>query len=43
MAVLATLPGLAAIIAGDMIGERPAEEVISGTIQTLIRGLCPRV
>jgi len=42
MAVLATLQGLAAIIASDMIGERPADEVISGTIQTLMRGLRPR-
>ena len=39
MAVLATLQGLAAIIASDMIGDRPASQVISGTVQTLIHGL----
>jgi AcrR family transcriptional regulator len=42
MAVLATLQGLAAIIASDMTGGRPADQVISGTIQTLIHGLRPR-
>lgn len=42
MAVLATLQGLAAIIASDMIGDRPADQVISGTIATLIHGLRPR-
>jgi AcrR family transcriptional regulator len=39
MAVLATLQGLAAIIASDMIGDRHASQVISGTVQTLIHGL----
>jgi AcrR family transcriptional regulator len=42
MALLATLQGLAAIIASDMIGDRPAGQVISGTVQTLIHGLRPR-
>ena len=42
MAVLATLQGLAAIIASDMIGDRPASQVISGTVQTLIHGLRSR-
>jgi AcrR family transcriptional regulator len=42
MAVLATLQGLAAIIASDMTGGRPADRVIAGTIQTLIHGLRPR-
>jgi AcrR family transcriptional regulator len=42
MAVLATLQGLAAIIASDMTGGRPADQVISGTVQTLIHGLRPR-
>ena len=39
MAVLATLQGLAAIITSGMIGDRPAESVITGTIETLIHGL----
>jgi AcrR family transcriptional regulator len=42
MAVLATLQGLAAIIASDMTGGRPADRVIAGTIETLIHGLRPR-
>jgi len=42
MAVLATLQGLAAVIASEMIGDRPAEQVISGTIHTLAQGLRPR-
>lgn len=39
MAVLATLQGLAVIIASGMIGDRPAGKVIDGTIATLIDGL----
>jgi AcrR family transcriptional regulator len=42
MAVLATLQGLAVIIASDMIGDRPTDQVISGTMQTLTHGLRPR-
>jgi AcrR family transcriptional regulator len=39
MAVLATVAGLAAIITSGMIGDRPADRVITGTIRTLARGL----
>jgi AcrR family transcriptional regulator len=42
MAVLATLQGLAAIVASGMIGERPVDTVVSGTIHTLIHGLRAR-
>lgn len=39
MAVLATIQGLAAIITSGMIGDRPAGQVITGTIRTLAAGL----
>jgi AcrR family transcriptional regulator len=39
MAVLATLQGLAAIITSGMIGDRPADSVITGTVEILVRGL----
>jgi AcrR family transcriptional regulator len=39
MAVLATLQGLAAVITSGMIGDRPVNTVIIGTIDTLIHGL----
>jgi AcrR family transcriptional regulator len=39
MAVLATLQGLAAVITSGMIGDRPADTVIAGTVETLIHGL----
>lgn len=42
MAVLATLQGLAAIVASGMIGERPVDTVVSGTVRTLIHGLRAR-
>jgi AcrR family transcriptional regulator len=41
MALLACLQGLAAIIAGDMIGSRTVDAVIDGTIDTLLTGLWP--
>jgi AcrR family transcriptional regulator len=39
MAVLATLQGLAAIITSGMIGSRPPDQVIAGTISALVNGL----
>jgi AcrR family transcriptional regulator len=39
MAVLATLQGLAAVITGGMIGDRPPRTVVAGTIRTLVNGL----
>ncbi len=39
MAVLATLQGLAALVTSGMIGNRPVDAVIDGTIQTLLDGL----
>ncbi|MFI9386698.1 TetR/AcrR family transcriptional regulator [Kutzneria sp. NPDC052558] len=39
MAVLATIQGLATIIGNGMIGGRPPETVVAGTIGTLIAGL----
>jgi AcrR family transcriptional regulator len=41
MAILATIQGLAAIITSGMIGDRPVDSVVTGTIQTLLRGLRP--
>ncbi|GAA4573147.1 TetR/AcrR family transcriptional regulator [Planotetraspora kaengkrachanensis] len=41
MALLATIQGLAAIITGGMIGDRSADVVVSGTVETLLRGLAP--
>jgi AcrR family transcriptional regulator len=41
MAVLVTLQGLAAVVAGDMIADRSVDSVVSATIQTLVRGLRP--
>jgi AcrR family transcriptional regulator len=39
MAVLVTLHGLAVTVQAAMIGERPIDSVIAGTIQTLVKGL----
>lgn len=39
MALLATLQGLAAVITSGMIGDRDADTVITGTIETLLTGL----
>jgi hypothetical protein len=41
MALLATIQGLASIITGGMIGDRSVDAVVSGTIETLLRGLRP--
>ncbi|GAA1304387.1 putative TetR-family transcriptional regulator [Planotetraspora silvatica] len=41
MALLATIQGLASIITGGMIGDRPVDAVVSGTIEILLRGLRP--
>jgi AcrR family transcriptional regulator len=41
MAVLAMLQGLATVITSDMIGDRPPESVITGTVATLLHGLKP--
>jgi AcrR family transcriptional regulator len=42
MAVLAMLQGLAALVTSGMIGRRPVDTVITGTIQTLLNGLLSR-
>ncbi|GII51736.1 putative TetR-family transcriptional regulator [Planotetraspora thailandica] len=42
MALLATIQGLAAVITGGKIGDRPVDSVVTGTIETLLRGLRPR-
>ncbi|HEX3790590.1 MAG TPA: TetR/AcrR family transcriptional regulator [Pseudonocardiaceae bacterium] len=39
MAIFATLQGLAALITSGMSGDRPTEELITGTINTLLNGL----
>jgi AcrR family transcriptional regulator len=39
MAVLATLQGLAALVTSGMIGDRPVDTVVSGTVETLVHGL----
>jgi hypothetical protein len=41
MAVLATPQGLAALVTSGMTGNRPVDTVITGTVQTLLRGLLP--
>ncbi|WP_370964280.1 TetR/AcrR family transcriptional regulator [Amycolatopsis sp. cg9] len=42
MAVLTVLRGLASVITGGMIGDRPPDAVVTGTVHTLVRGLLPR-
>jgi AcrR family transcriptional regulator len=42
MALLATIQGLASIVTSGMIGDRPADAVVTGTVHTLLRGLTPR-
>ncbi|MEA5360574.1 TetR/AcrR family transcriptional regulator [Amycolatopsis sp., V23-08] len=42
MAVLATLQGLASIITGGMIAGRSPDDVVAGTLRSLVRGLLPR-
>jgi AcrR family transcriptional regulator len=42
MAILAVLQGLATLVLGRMAGDRPNDELVTGTIQTLVEGLRPR-
>jgi AcrR family transcriptional regulator len=42
MALLATLQGLATLVTSRMIGDRPVDRLVAGTIQTLLDGLRPR-
>jgi hypothetical protein len=42
MAILAVTQGLATVILGGMAGDRPADQLITGTIRTLLDGLRPR-
>jgi AcrR family transcriptional regulator len=42
MALLATLQGLATLVTARMVGDRPLDAVVSGTIRTLLDGLRPR-
>lgn len=42
MALLATLQGLASVVTSGMIGDRPVDTVVTGTVRTLLRGLTPR-
>lgn len=42
MAVLATLQGLAVLVASGMSGDRPVGPLVAGTIETLVEGLRPR-
>jgi AcrR family transcriptional regulator len=42
MAVLAVLQGLVALVTTGLIGDRPVDDVVAGTIGTLVHGLRPR-
>jgi AcrR family transcriptional regulator len=42
MSILAVLQGLATLILGGMAGERSADQLVTGTIRTLLDGLRPR-
>jgi hypothetical protein len=42
MALLAVTQGLATVILGRMAGDRPPDQLITGTIRTLLDGLRPR-
>jgi AcrR family transcriptional regulator len=41
IAVLATLRGLAVLVASGMSGDRPVDALVAGTIETLVHGLRP--
>lgn len=43
MAILATLQGLATIMLGNLAADRDRDDLVSGTIFTLVDGLRPRV
>jgi AcrR family transcriptional regulator len=42
MAILAVIQGLATMVAGGSIGDRPADTVVTGTVDVLLHGLLPR-
>jgi AcrR family transcriptional regulator len=42
MSILAVLQGLATLILGGMAGDRSADQLVTGTIRTLLDGLRPR-
>jgi AcrR family transcriptional regulator len=42
MAILTVTQGLATVILGRMAGDRPTDQLITGTIRTLLDGLRPR-
>jgi AcrR family transcriptional regulator len=42
MSVLAVLQGLVALVTTGLIGDRPVDAVVAGTVETLVVGLLPR-
>jgi AcrR family transcriptional regulator len=42
MSVLAVLQGLVALVTTGLIGDRPVDDVVAGTVETLVVGLLPR-
>jgi AcrR family transcriptional regulator len=42
MSILAVLQGLATLVLGEMAGDRPVDQLVTGTIRTLLDGLRPR-